>query len=317
MSNPDAISNCPICSTAGTINNLDIRNGKAVRWIQCKRCGLFRIMDGDVKLWPHKLEALPARERKNKIGRLSAWLYRHQQEYQAEEKCLSNIWDIEPSAPPLAERSAILLKEIHRRSDAAGAMVEVDAEKDPSWLSVTWSVDKGDLNHLVEYLSENEEIHVKGRNLAGATSVVLRPKGLVRLEKISSEHLQTFIAMSFSEDLYPVFADGFRKAFDDTDYRPYRVGEEYHNEKIDDKILEEIKKSAFLVADLTEHRNGVYFEAGYAKGLGLPVIWTCRDDHKSGLHFDIRQYNCILWHGADDLREKLKNAIQTLFRKYD
>ncbi len=34
----------------------------------------------------------------------------------------------------------------------------------------------------------------------------------------------------------------------------------------------------FMIADFTGHRGGVYFEAGFAHGLGIPVIWTCRED---------------------------------------
>ena len=33
-----------------------------------------------------------------------------------------------------------------------------------------------------------------------------------------------------------------------------------------------------MVCDLTGYRGGVYFEAGFASGLGLPVIYTCRKD---------------------------------------
>ena len=58
-----------------------------------------------------------------------------------------------------------------------------------------------------------------------------------------------------------------------------------------------IKRSRFLVADVTGGRQGVYFEGGFAKGLGLPVIWTCSHgtdaELKKWMHFDTRQYNHI------------------------
>jgi len=50
----------------------------------------------------------------------------------------------------------------------------------------------------------------------------------------------------------------------------------HHNEKICDKIVSEIRKSRLLVADFTDNRGGVYFEAGFAMGLSIPVIWMCR-----------------------------------------
>ena len=83
-----------------------------------------------------------------------------------------------------------------------------------------------------------------------------------------------------------------------------------HNEKIDDKIIAEIRKSGILVADLTENNQGVYFEAGLAMGLGIPVIWTCRKDNFESIHFDTRQYNYIVWENPGELKEKLKNRIE-------
>ena len=82
-----------------------------------------------------------------------------------------------------------------------------------------------------------------------------------------------------------------------------------HTNKIDDEIISEIKRSTFLIADFTGHRGGVYFEAGIAMGLGVPVIWTCRKDDIANLHFDIRQYNCIAWTEPDNLAKQLKKRI--------
>jgi hypothetical protein len=64
-----------------------------------------------------------------------------------------------------------------------------------------------------------------------------------------------------------------------------------------------------MIADFTGHRGGVYFEAGIAMGLNVPIIWTCRKDDIANLHFDIRQYNRIAWSKADDLARQLKKRI--------
>ena len=93
-----------------------------------------------------------------------------------------------------------------------------------------------------------------------------------------------------------------------------------HN-KIDDQIIAEIRRSRFVVCDFTceliEYdgkqkafpRGGVYYEAGFAQGLGIPVIWMCRADHIEHVHFDTRQFNHITWSTPEELREKLRNRI--------
>lgn len=59
-----------------------------------------------------------------------------------------------------------------------------------------------------------------------------------------------------------------------------------------------LRKSKFVVADLTGKNAGAYFEAGFALGLNKPVIWTCSQadiDKKDGVHFDTRQYSIVSW----------------------
>lgn len=66
------------------------------------------------------------------------------------------------------------------------------------------------------------------------------------------------------------------------------------------------------MADFTEQKSGVYFEAGFALGLNLPVIWTCRADDIGNLHFDVRQYNCIAWKDEADLAGRRQLRIEAI-----
>ncbi|MCW5608337.1 MAG: hypothetical protein KIT26_09815 [Nitrosomonas sp.] len=92
-----------------------------------------------------------------------------------------------------------------------------------------------------------------------------------------------------------------------------RIDQKNHNNKIDDEIIAEIKRSRFVVADFTQGdsgaRGGVYYEAGFAHGLNMPVIFTCRADALNNVHFDTRQYNHIVWENIDALRNQLAQRI--------
>ncbi len=128
--------------------------------------------------------------------------------------------------------------------------------------------------------------------------------------------------MWFDSTMAEIYDRGIADAIVTAGYEPRRIDRVEHINKIDDEIIAEIRRSRFIVVDMTcgvakladgkevtFDRGGVYFEAGFAMGLGLPVIWTVRADMVDKLHFDIRQYSHILWEGADDLREKLRNRI--------
>ena len=86
--------------------------------------------------------------------------------------------------------------------------------------------------------------------------------------------------------------------------------------QIDSEILEEIRRSRFLVADMTHGkggaRGGVYFEAGYAMGLDIPVLFACRQDRFKEVHFDIRQYHHIVWSDPQELRTELIKRIEAV-----
>lgn len=56
----------------------------------------------------------------------------------------------------------------------------------------------------------------------------------------------------------------------------------------------------------------MFSEAGFAMGMGLPVIWTVReqDADKINENFDTRQYRHIIWKAPADLRQKLQVRIE-------
>lgn len=121
---------------------------------------------------------------------------------------------------------------------------------------------------------------------------------------------QAFVAMSFAPELQNAWEHGFRPALQAGGYSPVRVDSIPHNDKICDRIVLEIRRSGLVVADFTGQRGGVYFEAGFALGLGKSVVWTCKESDVQNLHFDTRQYRHILWSDPEQLRTALLDHIR-------
>ena len=131
---------------------------------------------------------------------------------------------------------------------------------------------------------------------------------LLQKEKVNSN--QCFVAMMFNQDMIDIFFNHIRPDIKEkTGYDAFIVSMKEHNDNICDEIIAGIRKSKFLIADFTGQKGGVYFEAGFAYGLGLPVIWTCKSDEVSKLHFDVSHYNFILWETPEELSTKLCNRI--------
>jgi nucleoside 2-deoxyribosyltransferase len=160
-----------------------------------------------------------------------------------------------------------------------------------------------------EYLLE----YLRGQTLLSGEALTVPGWERVRELRVAGvESTQAFVAMSFHESLRPADTKGIRPAIEAAGYKPVVMFELEHVDRIDDRILVEISRSRFMVADFTDHRPGVYFEAGYALGQRKTVIWTCRKDDREGVHFDIRQYNRIEWGDPEELRDRLYNRISAL-----
>lgn len=138
--------------------------------------------------------------------------------------------------------------------------------------------------------------------------------GIRRIENLlvsASAIPQGFIAMKFgteNEETFKALKEGISKA----GYLPRRIDGKQFNDDITSEILYEINKSAFLVIDLTIQNYGAYYEAGYARGHGKEVIFTCKSENgklPSDIHFDVSHNNILLWTTPEDLVEKLRNRI--------
>jgi hypothetical protein len=119
-----------------------------------------------------------------------------------------------------------------------------------------------------------------------------------------------FVAMSFDKALDDAYTLGIKSAIEDCDFTSICMKEVSTNTGITDRILSEIRRAQFMVADFTDQNQGVYFEAGFARGLGREVISTCKSDQLGQLHFDTKHIGHVLWDTPESLRTKLADSIR-------
>lgn len=139
-------------------------------------------------------------------------------------------------------------------------------------------------------------------------------EGLNYLVKISDESFiskKCFIAMAFDDETKRV-REAIKQAILDTGFDPIIIDEKHlsSDNTINDAIISNLRSSKFCIADFTLHRNGVYFESGFALGLGKPVIYLCRKDEFEKAHFDIKPLQHIIYETEDELTKKLIDKIK-------
>jgi nucleoside 2-deoxyribosyltransferase len=187
--------------------------------------------------------------------------------------------------------------------------VVLDEQRRQAYVAATYSQNEGELRYLVESLIHRElltDAWVNPRLTHNAYDYID-----ASLTKNAASPIG-FCAMWFNDEVMSVWTHAIAAAIEGSGYEPMRLDKHEHNNRIDDEIIASIRRARFVVADLTAHRQGVYFEAGFAMGLGLPVIWMVREDDLDNTHFDNRQFNFIVWTMSqlDEAKSRLQNRIE-------
>jgi len=210
------------------------------------------------------------------------------------------------------EKALLLLRYIHSKSNYPNHEVVVNPRED---YPICFCKNAEELTLYIDHLSNSGDI--KALKTTETYSLSLTMEGWQKIERLDEPNIeskQAFVAMWFDDSMNNIFEKGICPLGDEKDksyigFKMLRIDQKPFNDKICDHIIAEIKQSRFMIADCTELRPAVFFEAGYAMGLGLPVIFTCKDGTDIKKCFDTDHYNHIVWKDADDLKNKLKDRI--------
>ena len=206
---------------------------------------------------------------------------------------------------------------VRSSSNEIGQLLHI-GERQPQlfYPALAWSEStrEQELLFLSDYLRDQGYITKLG--YAGyALEAKVEVPGYRRIEelKTDTDSSQCFVAMWFDQSMDEAYEQGIKPAVETAGYSPLRIDRRDFIGKIDDEIIAQIRRSGFLVADFTQGddgvRGGVYYEAGFAHGLGLPVIFTCHRGSIGKLHFDTRQFNHIVWESPSELQRQLIHRI--------
>ncbi len=70
-----------------------------------------------------------------------------------------------------------------------------------------------------------------------------------------------------------------------------------------------IAESKLIIADVTGQAPGVYFAAGYALGIGTPVIWTVNSSDADKLTVQLQEIRPIVWDTAEELAVLIQQKL--------
>ncbi len=184
-----------------------------------------------------------------------------------------------------------------------------------------WIKDENQFLKLYKKALENELLD---GNLSGVINTFVYPSfhgltfdGLEYIENLDNPNQSSkniFVAFNFQDELNDIFNIHLNQAITENGFNYVVVNQNNveHNQSINDEIIVKLKSSRIIIADFTYHRNSVYFEAGFAMGMNIPIIWTCQDGHDKEMSFDTRQFPHIIWKNKDDLVKQVIDRIKVI-----
>ena len=301
---------CPVCNSSLTRPSVPVRSRNQ---FSCPRCGVFVLTDEVVDDLPLILL------KKDAAAKISHALQRAQENNSEVDFSIKTI-DVVVGLPlpRPREQADFLIRWTAENIPGPGETVKVAP---CTHMGIIGAKTPAGFELVIKYLFE-EQLFV-GRIsqqlfTIGEADVTLSFKGWEHYENLregTGKYRKAFMAMKYGEsELDKVFNDVLKPSSAQSGFDLFRLDEVPHAGLIDDRMRVAIQNSDFLIADLTHANPGAYWEAGYAEGLGKPVIYTCKkqifDTKKT--HFDTNHHLTVLWDDADFSKagEQLKATIR-------
>lgn len=171
---------------------------------------------------------------------------------------------------------------------------------------------KGDFDDFVAHRDLFDEVIVNYFEVKGLEDQVKR----ILTEKLPEGFVQpdlVFVLMPFKDKFDEIYQN-IKIAGRLINGRPLtvdRMDEKRGPFMISDAILNRIKQSALIVAEVTEENTNVYFEIGYARGIGKMVLPCAKKGTK--LPFDIKDFRTVFYKTPTDLATQLTEHFKVFF----
>jgi hypothetical protein len=230
----------------------------------------------------------------------------------------------ETALPDIQEQAENLIRHFgDLRTPSPGSVITLNSQELNKLVIIAGSPDQETVGFLLMSLKNKKLLEEPDSGLT--VRLTLDGWGYYNeLKHKASESYLAFMAMPFNkEDLDKVYLDCFKPAVAKTGFELRRLDENPVAGIIDNHLRVEIRKARFLIAELTHENPGVYWEAGFAEGLGRPVIYTCEKSNFNACHFDTNHCQIVKWSldnlpkAAEDLKTTIRVTLPTVAKQSD
>ncbi len=149
-------------------------------------------------------------------------------------------------------------------------------------------------------------------NMIGDDSSELAKEIVSLAERVLvSKFVAVMMSYGLEETVEKNLLNSYRIVCEEFGYVMETVTELTADEGIVQEIHKKIRHAAFIISDFTDLKPNVFYEFGYAQGLGQPCIVTAKKSTE--LPFDVKDIPILFWEEDwADLQDKLRIKIETI-----
>lgn len=138
---------------------------------------------------------------------------------------------------------------------------------------------------------------------------------LVKDIDVKIKKSKAFVVMQFTDEYNDLYKEVIRPVSEEYGYECERADEAHTTNPILKDIVQSIKESSVIIADITPNNPNVFYEVGYAHAINKPTILLC-DRKRERLPFDISGFRTLFYDntiaGKSVVEKSLKKYLETL-----
>lgn len=194
-----------------------------------------------------------------------------------------------------------LLQYLYRHSEAPGDTIVIQPLS--SSYNLTYSPNLQELVYIIDKLINEQFIIREGMTFKLTGEGWNEAAAIAGGKKLKP----CIILLSDAEELHTEWMEKLLPKIEQFGYTPRLLRHTTQNRE--PYSLELIEESKLIIADLTGQSPEVYFMAGYALGLNIPVIWTVNSSDADNLFVQVKNIRPIVWDTAEELAVLLQQKL--------
>jgi hypothetical protein len=286
---------CPICAnpSATVAAHPERRDADLV---DCAYCGAFGLTRSLRASLPH---FLPQKDAAPKLSHVLRKAHESGRRLVLDTHTAEAV--LRNPLPRPREQADLLIQWLAEKSPGLGESVQIQHDTHGA---IVGARSQAGFGLLVDHLKDAGLIAGPHEKFLSGESVALATLTFAGWDRYETMRLggvtyrKAFMAMKFGDALLEhVLNSVFKPSAKRAGFDLFKLDDRPVAGLIDDRMRVEIRASDFLVADLSHDNAGAYWEAGFAEGLGKPVIYTCerRKFESTRTHFDTNHHLTIVW----------------------